>query len=50
MSQKPSRSLAAFAGKTFDGDPNLTQQQVLEKATAVNQWGMYYSCFAVVPR
>ena len=50
MSQKPSRSLAAFAGKTFDGDPNLTQQQVLEKATAVNQWGMYYSCFAVVPQ
>ena len=23
--------LAAFAGKTFDGDPNLTQEQVLEK-------------------
>lgn len=42
--------LAAFAGKTFDGDPNLTQQQALEKATAVNQWGMYYSCFAVVPQ
>ncbi len=41
--------LAAFAGKTFDGDPNLTQEQVLEKTTAVNQWGMYYSCFAVVP-
>ncbi len=41
--------LAAFAGGTFDGNPNLTQQQVLEKTTAVNQWGMYYSCFAVVP-
>lgn len=41
--------LAAYAGKTFDGDPNLTQQQCLEKTTAVNQWGVYYSCFAVVP-
>lgn len=41
--------LAAFAGKTFDGDPNLTQQECLEKTTAVNQWGMYYCCFAVVP-
>ncbi len=42
--------LAAYAGKTFDGDPNLTQQECLEKTTAVNQWGMYYSCFAVVPQ
>ena len=42
--------LAAYAGKTFDGDPNLSQQEVLEKTTAVNQWGMYYSCFAVVPQ
>jgi 3-oxoacyl-[acyl-carrier protein] reductase len=41
--------LAAFAGKTFDGDPRLTQQEVLEKTTAVNQWGMLYSCFAVAP-
>ncbi len=41
--------LAAYAGGTFDGDPNLTQQEVLEKTTAVNQWGMYYTCFAVVP-
>ena len=28
----------------------MTQQQVLEKTTAVNQWGMYYTCFAVVPQ
>lgn len=42
--------LAAFAGKTFDGDPSLTPQQALERTTAVNQWGMYYSCFAVVPQ
>ena len=35
--------LAAFAGGTFDGNPNLTQQQVLEKTTAVNQWGMFIS-------
>lgn len=42
--------LAAYAGKTFDGDPNMTQQECLEKTTAVNQWGMYYSCFAVVPQ
>lgn len=42
--------LAAFAGRTFDGDPNLSQEEVLEKTTAVNQWGMYYSCFAVVPQ
>lgn len=41
--------LAAYAGKTFDGDPNMTQQECLEKTTAVNQWGTYYSCFAVVP-
>lgn len=41
--------LAAYAGKTFDGDPNLTQQQVLEVTTAVNQWSMLYTCFAVVP-
>ena len=41
--------LAAYAGGTFDGNPNLTQQEVLEKTTAVNQWGMYYTCFAVVP-
>ncbi|MBR2738133.1 MAG: SDR family oxidoreductase [Lachnospiraceae bacterium] len=41
--------LAAFAGGTFDGKPGLTQQEVLEKTTAVNQWGVYYSCFAVVP-
>lgn len=41
--------LAAFAGKTFDGDPNLSWQECLEKTTAVNQWGMLYSCFAVVP-
>lgn len=41
--------LAAYAGGTFDGNPNMTQQEVLEKTTAVNQWGMYYSCFAVVP-
>lgn len=42
--------LAAYAGKTFDGDPNMTQQECLEKTTAVNQWGTYYSCFAVVPQ
>lgn len=42
--------LAAYAGGTFDGNPNMTQQQVLEKTTAVNQWGMYYTCFAVVPQ
>lgn len=42
--------LAAYAGRTFDGDPNLTQEEVLEKTTAVNQWGMYYTCFAVVPQ
>jgi NAD(P)-dependent dehydrogenase (short-subunit alcohol dehydrogenase family) len=42
--------LAAYAGKTFDGDPNMTQQECLEKTTAVNQWGVYYSCFAVVPQ
>ena len=41
--------LAAFAGKTFDGDPNLSWQECLEKTTAVNQWGMLYTCFAVVP-
>ena len=41
--------LAAYAGGTFDGNPNMTQQEVLEKTTAVNQWGMYYTCFAVVP-
>ena len=29
--------LAAYAGGTFDGNPNLTQQEVLEKTTAVNQ-------------
>ncbi len=42
--------LAAFAGKTFDGDPRLTPEEVLERTTAVNQWGMMYSCFAVVPQ
>lgn len=42
--------LTAYAGKTFDGDPNMTQQECLEKTTAVNQWGVYYSCFAVVPQ
>ncbi|HMM05478.1 MAG TPA: SDR family oxidoreductase [Clostridiales bacterium] len=42
--------LAAYAGKTYDGDPNLSQQECLEKTTAVNQWGTYYSCFAVVPQ
>ena len=42
--------LAAYAGKTFDGDKRLNQQECLEKTTAVNQWGMYYSCFAVVPQ
>jgi NAD(P)-dependent dehydrogenase (short-subunit alcohol dehydrogenase family) len=42
--------LAAYAGKTFDGDPNMTQQECLEKTTTVNQWGVYYSCFAVVPQ
>jgi 3-oxoacyl-[acyl-carrier protein] reductase len=41
--------LAAFAGKTFDGDPNLDFQACLEKTTAVNQWGMLYCCFAVAP-
>lgn len=41
--------LAAYAGKTFDGDPNLSQQECLLKTTAVNQWGVYYTCFAVVP-
>ena len=41
--------LAAYAGRTFDGDPNLSQQEVLEKTTAVNQWSTYYTCFAVVP-
>jgi len=41
--------LAAFAGKTFDGDPNLSHQEVLEITTAVNQWSMLYTCFAVVP-
>lgn len=41
--------LAAFAGKTFDGDPNMDWQACLEKTTAVNQWGMLYTCFAVAP-
>ncbi len=42
--------LCAFAGGTFDGDPSLSEFEVLEKTTAVNQWGTYYTCFAVVPQ
>jgi NAD(P)-dependent dehydrogenase (short-subunit alcohol dehydrogenase family) len=42
--------LAAFAGKTFDGDPKLTQDEMLRKTTEVNMYGMYWTCFAVVPQ
>ena len=41
--------LAAYAGGTFDGDPTKSQDWVLQKTTEVNQYGMLYQCFAVVP-
>ncbi len=41
--------LAAFAGQTFDGG-DMTMEEVLVRTTEVNQYGMYYSCFAVIPQ
>ena len=42
--------LAAFAGQTFDGGDKMTMEEVLVRTTEVNQYGMYYSCFAVIPQ
>ena len=42
--------LAAFAGQTFDGGDTMTMDEVLVRTTEVNQYGMYYSCFAVIPQ
>ena len=40
--------LAAFAGQTFDGG-DMGVEEMLVRTTEVNQYGMYYTCFAVVP-
>ena len=42
--------LAAFAGQTFDASDTMTMDEVLVRTTEVNQYGMYYSCFAVIPQ
>ncbi len=39
--------LVCYAGRTFDGDPNMTAAERLQKTFEVNYFGVYYCCFAV---
>ena len=41
-------ALVCYAGRTFDGDPNMTPAERLQKTFEINYFGVYYCCFAVL--